>query len=67
MKDAFPVEGRTLLMSAAGRVAILVMRAGRRMRSRHLRFKDEHEALDWCLKHQAGFVLSPRPQKTHLN
>jgi hypothetical protein len=54
----------TLFMTTANPKAILVIRAGRKLRKRTMSFKNEHAALDWCLCHRAGFVLTPKTGPT---
>lgn len=52
-------QSKTLYTVAPGHDAILVeLRSGRR-RSRPMRFKDAHAALDWSIAHGAGFVHLP--------
>ena len=60
-------HGNTLFMTAATSRAVLVTRAGKRMRRRALDFANEHAALDWCLSRRAIFVLMPRAAKVKLN
>ncbi|MDR3460142.1 MAG: hypothetical protein P4N60_22165 [Verrucomicrobiae bacterium] len=56
----FPaLAGKTVFMSAACRLAVLVTSSDKRMRKRSVDFPDAHAALDWCLKHKATFVLLP--------
>lgn len=55
------MPGKTLFMAAANPKAVLVTRAGKRMRRRSFNFADEHAALDWCLQRRATFVLTPQP------
>lgn len=37
---------------------MLVTHARGRMRSRAMRFSSPHAALDWCLEHDAGLVMT---------
>ena len=59
--------GKTLFMVAANPQAVLVTRAGNKMRRRTLNFPDEHAGLDWCLRRAAIFVLLPRSGDNKLN
>ena len=50
---------KTLFMAARNPQAILVIIKAGKLRSRKLRFADEHAALDWCLASRATFTLVP--------
>lgn len=65
--DFLAAPGKTLFMAAANRQAVLVTRAGNKMRQRTLDFADEHAALNWCLDRRATFVLLPRSGDNKLN
>ena len=61
-------QSKTLFMIADSVSAILVTRSGNKMRRRTLKFGDCHAALDWCLKSNAGFMLTPcSPVDASLN
>lgn len=64
--DFFGRARKTLFMAAANPKAVLVTRAGKRMRQRTLDFPSPHAALDWCLHRRATFVL-PRSHASELN
>jgi hypothetical protein len=58
-------QRKTLFLESPGIAGVLVELAGKRRRSRPLKFADAHAALDWCIQEHAGpvFYFSPNPAK----
>lgn len=52
------VSGQTLFCVHGTPEATLVSNAGGKMRSSWRKFKDAHEALDWCIENRANLSLS---------
>lgn len=52
------ISGQTLFCVHGTVEATLVSNAGRKMRSSWRKFKDAHEALDWCIENRANLSLS---------
>jgi len=43
----------------SGTAALVTKDAKDRRRTTEKKFRDPHAALDWCIKHSAGFVFIP--------
>ena len=52
------ISGQTLFGVHGTVEATLVSNAGGKMRSSWRKFKDAHEALDWCIENRVNYSLS---------
>jgi hypothetical protein len=50
-------QRKTLFLESPGIAGILVDLAGKRRRSRPMKFSGPHAALNWCIQEHAGLVF----------